>query len=131
LTTILTEANDLIFGARQEKYGHPIEDFARTAVLLEGIFECRVPIRKAALAVVAVKISRECNLAYDDNRRDMAGYAGVEDMICTAIDLIRQHHPEVADLALRDDDSVADLQFLLELTRDLISKGVITRGVGD
>src|SRR6185312_6165482 len=36
--TILLEAQRLVYGDRQKSYGHPIEDFNRTAIMWSGLF---------------------------------------------------------------------------------------------
>lgn len=72
---ILKEADRIVGGDRAAAYGHPREDFARTAQIWSAILGFPVPVEKVALCMVGVKMSRQCNAAKRDNWVDMAGYA--------------------------------------------------------
>lgn len=72
---ILEEANRLVNGDRGKAYGHPIDDFSRTAKIWSAILGIEVPVEKVALCMAGVKISRQCNAPKRDNWTDMAGYA--------------------------------------------------------
>ncbi len=72
---ILKEADRIVGGDRAAAYGHPREDFARTAQIWSAILGITVPVEKVALCMVGVKMSRQCNAAKRDNWVDMAGYA--------------------------------------------------------
>jgi len=72
---ILQEAESLVTGARAEAYGHPAEDFSRTAKMWSAILGVEVPVEKIALCMIALKVSRQCNAAKRDNWTDIAGYA--------------------------------------------------------
>jgi len=83
--TVLEEAQRLVHGDRGADYGHPIEDFTRTGIMWGAIFGIEaVPPEKVAMAMIAVKLSRECNRPKRDNRADIAGYA-------ETLDMVRQH----------------------------------------
>ncbi len=75
--TILDKAKSLVFGDRGQDYGHPKEDFTRTAgmwtAMTGGKFEFQP--EHVALFMVALKISREMNKHKRDNLVDIAGYA--------------------------------------------------------
>ena len=76
--SILQEAQRLTHGDRNKDYGHPYDDYERTARLWEpilGLPPLSLDPAKAALCMIAVKISRECYRPKRDNRTDMAGYA--------------------------------------------------------
>lgn len=75
--TVLEEAQRLVYGDRQSAYGHPYDDYSRTAKMWEAIVGQGVSIspRTACLMMAAVKISRECNAHKRDNMTDLAGYA--------------------------------------------------------
>jgi hypothetical protein len=77
----LERANELIHGDRQESYGHPAEDFSRTAKIWGAILDTEVTPEQVALCMVGVKISRECNRHKDDNIVDGIGYFGTLEMI--------------------------------------------------
>lgn len=80
-TTILTEAQRLVFGPREADYGHPHTDFTRTAKIWSAILDTEVTAKQAALCMVGVKLSREVHRPKSDNRVDIAGYAAVADRI--------------------------------------------------
>lgn len=75
--TILEEAQRLVYGDRQAAYGHPADDFNRTALMWTAILGTAVDAKQAALCMCAVKISREVNAPKRDNLVDLAGYAAV------------------------------------------------------
>uniref|UniRef100_A0A6M3JRA0 Putative structural protein n=1 Tax=viral metagenome TaxID=1070528 RepID=A0A6M3JRA0_9ZZZZ len=74
-STILKEADALVGGIRLVAYGHPLDDYTRTAAMWSAILGTEVTPEKAMLCMIAVKISRECNCPKRDNRVDIAGYA--------------------------------------------------------
>lgn len=77
----LSEALRIVHGNRGSDYGHPADDFARTAKMWEAILGNSVKPEQVALCMVAVKISRECNKPKRDNRVDIAGYAETLEML--------------------------------------------------
>lgn len=80
--TICQEADRLVSCDRQDSYGHPAEDFARTGRMWGAILGISdVPPEKVGLCMVALKISREVNKPKRDNRTDGAGYWKCVDMI--------------------------------------------------
>jgi hypothetical protein len=78
---ILEEADFLINGARQEKYGHPYDDFSRTAQIWSAILDTYITPEQVALCMVGLKLSRECNQHQEDNLIDAAGYLGTCQMV--------------------------------------------------
>lgn len=87
--TILQEAQRLVHGDRQAAYGHPADDFAKTAALWTVVFGSelkpggRITAQQVALAMVCVKISRQLNAPKRDNLVDGAGYFATLDMVET------------------------------------------------
>lgn len=81
METILQEAQRLTTGDRQESYGHPLDDFTKTAGLWSVILGVPVTAEKVALCMVAVKISRELNAPKRDNLVDGAGYFNCLQMV--------------------------------------------------
>jgi len=85
--TVLEEAQRLIHGDRNAFYGPPGEDFAKTAKMVTGLLlpklrpGVEVTAREAILIMVIVKASREVNRPKRDNAVDIAGYAGLLEML--------------------------------------------------
>lgn len=79
--SILDEAQSLTTGDRNESYGHPYEDFSRTARMWSAVLGTEVTAEQVALCMVCVKISRECHSPARDNRVDGAGYFNCLEMI--------------------------------------------------
>lgn len=85
--TILQEAQAAVFGARQGTYGHPRDDFARTAQLWDAYLEAKYNTPEAddgftvdgqdvACMMVLLKMARLMNTPdHRDSIVDMAGYA--------------------------------------------------------
>lgn len=74
----LQEAHRLTHGTRQADYGHPLDDYTRTAALYSALMahKLKEPLtpHDMALALVCVKLSREVNHPKRDNAVDGAGY---------------------------------------------------------
>jgi len=79
--SILLEAQSLVHGDRGVDYGHPIDDFSRTAVMWAAILGHPVTAEQVGLCMCAVKISRQCNKPKRDNLTDLAGYAETVSMV--------------------------------------------------
>lgn len=84
---VLQEAQRLIYGARNESYGHPRDDFAKTALMITGTLlpklrpGAMVTAKEVGLIMMQLKISREVHKPNRDNMTDAAGYAGCVAMI--------------------------------------------------
>lgn len=75
--SILVEAQNLVHGPRQASYGHPSDDFQRTADLLNVLSKrgrAWLP-SDVALVMMCVKLSRQANAYKRDNLVDLCGYA--------------------------------------------------------
>lgn len=79
--SILLEAQGLVYGDRNASYGHPYDDYSRTAKLWSAILGFEVTAEQAALCMVAVKLSRACHTFKRDNFVDGAGYFTVAQLI--------------------------------------------------
>lgn len=83
--SILTEAHALVHGQRQDAYGHPANDFSRTAALLNivlaGKLKDELDASDVALMMICVKLSREVNKHGRDNLVDLCGYAETRQMV--------------------------------------------------
>lgn len=77
--SVLTEAQRLVHGARNEDYGHPLDDFGRTAGMVSAMLahKLKTPLtaEEIGLVMVCVKLSRHINRPKRDNMVDAAGYA--------------------------------------------------------
>lgn len=85
--TILQEAQRLVHGDRGQDYGHPIDDFTRTAKMWTALWreklrpEAHLGPEDVPMAMICLKISREQNRAKRDNATDIAGYAETLSMV--------------------------------------------------
>lgn len=85
--TVLEEAQRIIFGDRNADYGHPLDDFTKTAGMLNGLFGAHLEdgfefvAEHIPLIMNIVKMSREMNAPKRDNVVDGAGYWGTLQMV--------------------------------------------------
>lgn len=68
------EAEALVHGPRNADYGHPLDDFTKTALIWSAILGIEVTPEEVALCMVGVKLSREVNKPKRDNLVDAHGY---------------------------------------------------------
>lgn len=79
--TTLQEAQRLVHGNRGEDYGHPLDDFSKTASMWSVILGFAVTAEQVGLCMACVKISRQLNRPKRDNMVDLAGYAETVQMV--------------------------------------------------
>ncbi len=83
--SICQEADRIVSHDRQQAYGHPRDDFSRTAAMWEpilGLPPGAISPEKVPMCMIAVKLSRLCNKYRHDTVVDIAGYAKVISIIC-------------------------------------------------
>ncbi len=87
MASILDTAKSITGGTRQDDYGHPAGDFARTAQMWTAILgdkligNQRVVADDVPLCMIAVKLARQVHRHKRDNLVDIAGYARTAAMI--------------------------------------------------
>lgn len=79
--SILQEAQRLTHGDRNKDYGHPLDDYTRTAAIASALLahKLKEPITAEEMAtlMIGVKLSRHMHAPKRDNMVDAAGYAWV------------------------------------------------------
>lgn len=78
---ILEEANQITSQDRNNDYGHPKIDFARTAIFWSVLFGTEVKPEQIPLAMILLKLSRQINKHKRDNLVDIAGFARTREMM--------------------------------------------------
>jgi hypothetical protein len=77
--SVLTEAQGLVHGDRNASYGHPLDDYLRTAGMVSAMLahKLKEPLTAEDLGMVmcCVKLSRQTHKPKRDNMTDLAGYA--------------------------------------------------------
>ena len=80
--TALDVAKSLVHGDRNADYGHPLDDFTRTAKMWSAILGIEVKPEQVPLMMICVKLSRLTNdITKRDSIIDVAGYAETLDMV--------------------------------------------------
>lgn len=79
--TSVEAAAQLVNGQRQDDYGHPLDDFSKTAQMWSAIAGTEITAEMVALMMVCVKISRELNRPKGDNLIDAHGYLLTYEMV--------------------------------------------------
>jgi len=73
--SVLLEAEQLVNGDRNDDYGHPLDDFTKTAKFWSVIAGVEITAEQVGLMMCALKISRHMNRPKRDNLSDLAGYS--------------------------------------------------------
>jgi hypothetical protein len=102
--SILLEAEALTNGERQRDYGHPLDDYRKTAALWSVVLGMDVTPQQAVMCMMMVKVSREMHLPARDNRVDMAGYTNclqkIEERIAAEDQPVPCYDPRTDSLGL-------------------------------
>jgi hypothetical protein len=78
--SVLAEADRIVNGPRRESYGHPLDDYTRTAAMWSGFLGVEISAEDALAMMVMLKLSREKHRPGRDNRVDAAGYVACLDL---------------------------------------------------
>jgi len=78
---ILEEALRITRGDRNNDYGHPFDDFTKTAKMWSAILGVTVGPEHVAMCMICIKLSRQCNSPKRDNLVDGAGYFRTLDLV--------------------------------------------------
>lgn len=78
---IALQADDLVNGARQADYGHPLDNFSLTGKFWSAILGTEVTAEQVALMMVALKMAREIHKPQEDNLVDGIGYFLTLDLV--------------------------------------------------
>jgi hypothetical protein len=87
MASILDTAKSITSGARQQDYGHPADDFERTAQMWTAILSRKLIANRCIsaedipLCMIAVKLARQAHRHKRDNLVDIAGYARTAAMV--------------------------------------------------
>ena len=79
--SICAEADRLVTGARRSTYGHPFDDYSRTAATFNALTGYSLTPADAVTFMLCVKLSRERNAHKRDNLVDLCGYAMCLEMV--------------------------------------------------
>lgn len=88
-STVALEAHQMVYGERQDDYGHPREDFTRAAIIWTALLQGKlaegqyIDADDIARCMIGVKLARDVHSPKRDNRVDMAGYAITLDRLVT------------------------------------------------
>ena len=78
---ILKTALKLTTGDRHDEYGDCSIELDRVATMWSVIFETEITSNQVALAMIALKITRQMHANKRDNWVDIAGYARIGDIV--------------------------------------------------
>lgn len=80
--SILDEAARITSRDRQDVYGHPADDYGRTAAMWSAYLGVPVSAEQAMVCMILVKVSRLANTpGHRDSLVDIAGYARCIEML--------------------------------------------------
>lgn len=96
--SVLLEAQGLVHGNRGADYGHPLDDYTRTAGMVSAMLAhiLKRPIRADEMIqiMICVKLSRQVNKPKRDNTVDGAGYFECLQMAIDEFDRRNQGDPK-------------------------------------
>jgi hypothetical protein len=79
--TILQEAQRHVHGARNQDYGHPLDNHGRTAALWSTYLGQTITAEDVCMLNILQKISRGMNSITRDTLVDIAGYSANVEMV--------------------------------------------------
>lgn len=76
--TILEEAQDIVYGDREQTHGDPGKNLRAIAAMWSPVFGVAVTEQQVVMAMILLKVARAINMpAHRDHWRDIAGYVAL------------------------------------------------------
>ncbi|MCC7041095.1 MAG: hypothetical protein IT516_12375 [Burkholderiales bacterium] len=76
--TILEEAQDIVYGDREQTHGDPGRNLRAIAAMWSPVFGVTVTEQQVVMAMILLKVARAINMpAHRDHWRDIAGYVAL------------------------------------------------------
>jgi hypothetical protein len=75
--TILDEAKEIIYGDREQTYGHPAKNLNMISSLWSNYLGIPIGAQDVCMMMILLKVSRQSNAYTRDNLVDIAGYAAL------------------------------------------------------
>lgn len=79
MKSVCQEAHKIVNGPRKQNYGHPLDNFERTALIWTAILSKKLKTgidpEEVGLMMIGLKLSRSVNKLIRDNLVDICGYA--------------------------------------------------------
>lgn len=101
MQSCLEEADEIVNGARQSSYGHPLDNWTKTAQIWSAILGITVSPEQALLCMVGVKLAREAHLPKRDNLVDIAGYTKCIELVIDEREVRKAHSAIASQLSNR------------------------------
>lgn len=117
MKNILTDAERLIYNDREAVYGHPFDNFTRTAALWSAYLGIQVTAEQVVYLNILQKVSRTASgVPQLDTVTDIAGFAGLIERIAER----RKAQQALLEVALPKPSAIPE---------PTVIRGVSTRGV--
>ena len=86
MTTVLQEAQEIIYGDREQTYGHPAKNLNAIAGLWTEYLQSKgdpvyIDAQDVCMMMILLKVARQGNAFKRDNLVDICGYAALNDRL--------------------------------------------------
>jgi hypothetical protein len=75
--SVLSEAENLVSGDRQDQYGDPREHFSSVAQMFQGVTGVELAAKEVVILMICLKLTRQYFKPSRDNLVDLAGYTKI------------------------------------------------------